>query len=135
MQFIRRLEVVHHVQSNLLGPADPLFRILSGRLKFTVRRQNFNKHSFLLTGAYRAAPSAPRRSTPAGKMGYIQNRTQAKLGIRILKSRAPNPDNLHLKTKTPLCRGACRRVSDRVPPLGLCLRPRQRRMDCRGAQP
>jgi len=29
-----------------LGPVDPSFRALSGRLKFTVRRHKFNKDSF-----------------------------------------------------------------------------------------
>ena len=32
----------HHVSSSLLGPIDPSFRALSGRLKFTVRRHQFN---------------------------------------------------------------------------------------------
>ena len=31
------------VSSSLLGPVDPSFRALSGRLKFTVRRHKFNK--------------------------------------------------------------------------------------------
>jgi len=34
------------VSSSLLGPVDPSFRALSGRLKFTVRRHKFNKDSF-----------------------------------------------------------------------------------------
>ena len=33
----------HRVSSSLLGPAVPSFRALSERLKFTVRRQNFQK--------------------------------------------------------------------------------------------
>ena len=33
------------VSSRLLGPVDPSFRALSGRLKFTVRRHTFNKDS------------------------------------------------------------------------------------------
>ena len=33
------------VSSSLLGPVDSSFRALSGRLKFTVRRHNFNKDS------------------------------------------------------------------------------------------
>ena len=40
------LEVVHRVSSSLLGPVDPSFRALSGRLKFTVRRHKFNQDSF-----------------------------------------------------------------------------------------
>jgi len=31
-------ETLHRVSSSLLGPVDPSFRALSGRLKFTVRR-------------------------------------------------------------------------------------------------
>jgi len=31
-----------------LGPADPSFRALSGRLKLTVRRHKFNKVSLVL---------------------------------------------------------------------------------------
>ena len=34
--------VVHRVLSSLLGPVDPSFRALSGRLKFTVQRHKFN---------------------------------------------------------------------------------------------
>ena len=30
-----------------LGPVDPLFRVLSGRLKFMVRRHKFKKYSSL----------------------------------------------------------------------------------------
>ena len=33
------------VSSSLLGPVDPSFRALSGRLEFTVRRHKFNKDS------------------------------------------------------------------------------------------
>ena len=38
--------VVHRVSPSLVGPVDPSFRALSGRLKFTVRRHKFNKDSF-----------------------------------------------------------------------------------------
>ena len=38
-------KVVHCVLSSLLGPADPSFRALPGRLKFTVRRHKFNQDS------------------------------------------------------------------------------------------
>ena len=38
-------QVVHRVSSSLLVPANPSFRALSGRLKFTVRRHTFNKNS------------------------------------------------------------------------------------------
>ena len=31
--------------SSLLGPVDPSFRVLAGRLKFTVRRHKFSKDS------------------------------------------------------------------------------------------
>ena len=37
---------MHRVSSSLLGPIDPSFRALSGRLKFTVRRHKVNKVSF-----------------------------------------------------------------------------------------
>jgi len=37
--------IVHRVSSSLLGPLDPSFRALSGRLKFTVRRHKFNNDS------------------------------------------------------------------------------------------
>ena len=39
------LKVVHRVSSSRLGPADPSFRALSGRLKLTVRHHKFNKDS------------------------------------------------------------------------------------------
>ena len=39
---------LYRVSSSILGPVDPSFRVLSGRLKFTVRRQNFNEDSLLL---------------------------------------------------------------------------------------
>ena len=37
------LQVVHGVSPSLLGPVDPSFRALSGRLEFTVRRHKFNE--------------------------------------------------------------------------------------------
>ena len=37
----------HRVSSSLLDPVDPSFRALSEHLKFTVRRQKFNKDSLL----------------------------------------------------------------------------------------
>ena len=36
---------LHGVSSSLLGPVDPPFRALSGRLEFTDRRRKFNKDS------------------------------------------------------------------------------------------
>ena len=36
------------VSPSLVGPVDPSFRALSGRLKFTVRRHKFNTDSILL---------------------------------------------------------------------------------------
>jgi hypothetical protein len=36
-----------------LGPVDPLFRALAGRLKFTVRRHKFNTDSLSLKGIKR----------------------------------------------------------------------------------
>ena len=45
LPFIRHQYDVHRVSSSLLGPADPSFRALSGRLKFTVRRHRCNKDS------------------------------------------------------------------------------------------
>ena len=41
--------VVHRESSSLLGPLDPSFRALSGRLKFAVRRHKFNKDSRQVT--------------------------------------------------------------------------------------
>ena len=43
-------KVVHRVSSSLLGPVDPSFRALSGRLKFIVRRHKFNKDSLFENG-------------------------------------------------------------------------------------
>jgi hypothetical protein len=40
-------QVVHRVSSSFLGPVDPLFRAISGRLKLKVRRHKSNKHSLL----------------------------------------------------------------------------------------
>ena len=40
-------ETVRSTSSSLLGPVDPSFGALSGRLKFTVRRHECNKDSFL----------------------------------------------------------------------------------------
>jgi len=37
--------VVHRVSSSLFGPVDPSFRVLSGRLEFTVQRHKFNTDS------------------------------------------------------------------------------------------
>ena len=42
---IRTGRCSYRVSASLLGPADPSFRALSGRLEFTVRRQKFNKDS------------------------------------------------------------------------------------------
>ena len=39
--------ILHRVTSSLLGPVDPSFGALSGRLKFTVRRHKFNEDSLL----------------------------------------------------------------------------------------
>ena len=36
--------------SSLLGPVDPSFRALSGRLKFTVRRHELNEDSLTIRG-------------------------------------------------------------------------------------
>jgi len=49
--------VVHRVSSSLLGPVVPSVRALSGRLKFTVRRHQFNKDSL---------PSSRDRVRPGG---------------------------------------------------------------------
>ena len=43
-----RTRPFHRVSSSLLGPVDPSFRALSGRLMFTVRRHKFNKDSVSL---------------------------------------------------------------------------------------
>ena len=43
-----RLQVVHRVLSSILGPVDPSFRALSGRLQITVRRYKFNTYFFLI---------------------------------------------------------------------------------------
>ena len=37
----------HRASSSLLGPVDPLFQALAGRLQFTVRRHKFDKDSLL----------------------------------------------------------------------------------------
>ena len=44
-----------YIVYRLLGPVDPSFRALSGRLKFTVRRYQFNKES-LSGGAQISVP-------------------------------------------------------------------------------
>ena len=46
LHFICRLQVVHRLASSLLGPVDPSFRALSGRLKITIRLHKFNACSF-----------------------------------------------------------------------------------------
>jgi hypothetical protein len=38
-------EVFHHVSSSLLGPVDPSYRELSGRLKFAFQRHMYKKKS------------------------------------------------------------------------------------------
>ena len=53
----------------LLGPVDPSFRALSGRLKFTVRRHKFNKDSLSL--------------------GWVTDRRGSKIE-RVLDAEAPN---------------------------------------------
>ena len=47
-------------QSLLLGPADPSFRALFGRLKFTVRRHKFNKDYRTCAVLSSMAVAAPR---------------------------------------------------------------------------
>ena len=42
---LARAPRAQQVSSSLLGPVDPSFQALSGRLKFTVRRHKFNKDS------------------------------------------------------------------------------------------
>ena len=56
------LLVVHRVPSSLLGPVDPSFRALSGILKFTVRRHNFDEGSlFLGSGVPMRRPNGMNR--------------------------------------------------------------------------
>ena len=38
-----RLQILHRLSSSLLGPVDPSFRALSGRLQIAVRRHKFNQ--------------------------------------------------------------------------------------------
>ena len=45
--FINPTEVVHGVSSSRVGPVDPSFRALSGRLNFTVQHHKLNKDSLL----------------------------------------------------------------------------------------
>ena len=45
---VRRYDV--HRVSSLFGPVDPSFRAISGRLKFAVRRHEFDNDSFSLSG-------------------------------------------------------------------------------------
>jgi hypothetical protein len=40
--------VVHRVSSSISSPVNPSFRAISGRLKFTVRRQKFNEYTLSL---------------------------------------------------------------------------------------
>ena len=51
-------------QTERLGPVDPSFRALSGRLKFTVGRQKFNKDS-LFTPPPRVRLSSPPDNPPS----------------------------------------------------------------------
>ena len=51
---------MHRVSASLVGAVHPLFRALSGRLKFTVRRQKFNRDSLSLCTLYQlSAHSVP----------------------------------------------------------------------------
>ena len=45
--------------SSLLGPIDPSFRALPGRLKFAVRRHEFNKDSLILLQCTPKAAARP----------------------------------------------------------------------------
>ena len=56
-----------------LGPVDPSFRALSGRLKFTVRRQKFNKDALFSVDGSRPAPMPHTRPhpAPAPKMAVV----------------------------------------------------------------
>ena len=56
--------------SSLLGPVDPSFRALSGRLKFTVRRHKFNKDS-LSSKVKRVAGDASTASYPLQQSGVV----------------------------------------------------------------
>ena len=47
---LRFLKLLYRVSSDLLGPINPSFRAISGRLKFTVRRHKFNQDSLSLEG-------------------------------------------------------------------------------------
>ena len=53
-----RWRVCGHAVRTLLGPVDPSFRALSGRLTFTVRRHKFNEDSLCtLTDTTALVPS------------------------------------------------------------------------------
>ena len=64
-QRLRRFAPADHmVSSRLLGPVDPSFRAISGRLKFTVRRHKANKDCgalLLQTATADLGPKSPIR--------------------------------------------------------------------------
>ena len=60
-------EVLHRASSSLLGPEDPSFRALPGRLKSTVRRHTFNNDS--LSGARAGAGGAKGGAGGAREVG------------------------------------------------------------------
>ena len=49
---LRVMLVLHRVSSSLLGPVDPSFRALPGRLKFTVRRDEFDTDSLSVSSVW-----------------------------------------------------------------------------------
>jgi len=70
---------VDRVSSSLLGPVDPSFRALSGRLKFTVRRHKFNDNS-----PFSARPSCesfPRKGEVSAYAERIQTQQDLQNGL------------------------------------------------------
>ena len=59
--FVSDVGASSEVSTSVLGPVDPSFRALSGRLKLTVLRHNFNQDSLPLRGAGEADKHSVQR--------------------------------------------------------------------------
>ena len=96
---MRRPEVDYHgFWSSLLGPVDPSFRALSGRLKFTVRRHKFNEDSFPL-GADPSTSGVKTIGQPnwfRGGLVFKAHRLlyHSALGLRVIKKKTEAAPNL-----------------------------------------
>ena len=75
---------VHHVSSSLLGPVDPSFRALSGRLKFTVWRHKFNKDAL---SSYEISVSACLR--PAASFLRARERARVQDKLPVIEDKIP----------------------------------------------